>query len=181
MNHTMDEIEALASEYARKRDALRDKVQQAQADVEAVKRRHHTVLRRRIDAAKNAHADLLEAVKESPQMFRRPKTRMLHGIRVGWKKQPGKIEIEDAEVTIAAIKRKMDDDAVEVLIDIHERLNKRGLRNLSTRDLLRIGAVAVEAVDKPIAHAADSEVDKLVDALMDADEADDETIEEEAA
>lgn len=181
MNHAMNEIEELASAYSRARDELRDRVQQVQEDIDGVKRRHRSVLRRRIDAAKNAHNNLLEAVKESPEMFRRPKTRMLHGIRVGWIKQPGKVEVADEEVTISAIKRKLDDDQVEALIDIHEKLNKRSLRKLPARDLLRIGAVAVDAVDKPIARSTDSETDKLVDALMDGAETDDETIEEEAA
>lgn len=163
----MEEIERLASEYARRRTYLRERIEQAQAEVDAVKRRHHAILRRRIDAAANARGDLLAALSDAPELFRKPKTRLLHGIKVGWRKRPGKIEVEDEAATIAAIKRKLGDDATENLIQVIEKLDRRGLRNLSARDLMRIGAVAVEAVDEPIAIPADSGIDKLVDALLD--------------
>ena len=61
MSHTMNEIEELASEYAKRRDALRERVEAAKAEVDAIKRRHRPFLRRRIDMAANARADLLAA------------------------------------------------------------------------------------------------------------------------
>ena len=174
---TLDEIERLASEYARRRTYLRERIEQAQAEVDAVKRRHHVILRRRIDAATNARGDLLAALGEAAEMFRKPRTRLLHGIKVGWRKRPGRIEIEDEAATIAAIKRKLSEDAAEDLIQVRERLDRRGLRNLSARDLMRIGAVAAADSDEPIAIPADSEIDKLVDALLDGAE----DVEQEAA
>ena len=175
--HVMDEIERLAQEYAKRRTYLRERIEQAQAEVDAVKRRHYTILRRRIDAAANARADLLAAVGEAAELFRKPRTRLLHGIKVGWRKRPGRIEIEDEAATIAAIRRKLSEDAAEDLIQVRERLDRRGLRNLSARDLMRIGAVAVADSDEPIAIPADSEIDKLVDALLDGAE----DVEQEAA
>ncbi len=172
----MNEIEALASEYARRRDALRERVRDAQAEVDAVKRRHFVVLRRRTDAAKNARDDLVAAVESSPELFRKPRTRLLHGIKVGWRKRPGRIEIEDEAATIAAIRRKLGEEDADNLIQVRERLDRRGLRSLSARDLMRIGAVAVADADEPIAIPADSEIDKLVDALLEGAE-----VEEEAA
>lgn len=44
------------------------------------------------------------------------------------------------------------------------------LRELSARDLMRIGALTVEAADEPIAIPADGEIDKLVAALLDGGE-----------
>ena len=169
MSHTMDQIEALASEYARRRDALRERVREAQAEVDAVKRRHYTMLRRRTDQAKNAREDLLAAVGDAAELFRKPRTRLLHGIKVGWRKRPGRIEVEDEAATIAAIRRKLSEEA-EDLIQVRERLDRRGLRNLSARDLMRIGAVAIADSDEPIAIPADSEIDKLVDALLEGGE-----------
>ena len=177
MNHTMNEIEELASKYARARDALRERIREAQTAVDAVKRRHHAVLRRRIDAVKNAHRDLLDTVEESPELFAKPKTRLLHGIKVGWRKRPGRIEVTDEAATISAIKKKFDENTVEKLVQVREKLNRRGLRDLSARDLMRIGAVAIADSDEPIALLTDSETDKLVDALLEVDE----PIEEEAA
>ena len=175
---SMTDIEALAAEYARRRGALRGKVSEAQAEVDAVKRRHLTMLRRRIDQAANARGELLAALGGAAELFRKPRTRLLSGIKVGWRKRPGRIEVEDEATAIAAIRRKLGEEEAEGLIQAREKLNRRGLRDLSARDLMRIGAVAVADSDEPIAIPADSEVDKLVDALLDgAEQAD----EEEAA
>ena len=177
----MDRIESLAMAYATRRDALREKVDEAQKELDAVKRRHRAVLRRRIGAAANARAELLAAVETSRSLFTRPRTRLLSGIKVGWRKRPGRIEVEDEAATIAAIRRKLSDEDAERLIVIRERLNRRGLRGLAASELMRIGAAAVEDTDEPVAIPADSEIDKLVDALMEGDEAGGELIEEEAA
>ena len=177
----MDQIERLAMAYATKRDALREKVDEAQAELDAVKRKHRVVLRRRIGAVMHARAELRAAVESSASLFVKPRTRLLSGIKVGWRKRPGRIEIEDEAATITAIRRKLTDEDAERLIQVRERLNRRGLRDLSARELMRIGAVAVEDTDEPVVIPADSEIDKLVDALMEGDDEDAEPAEEEAA
>ena len=167
---SMDEIERLATEYARRRDVLRETVDEAQAALDRVKRAHRASLRRRTGAAANVRAELLAAVEASPALFRQPRTRMLSGIKVGWRKRPGRIELDDEAATISAIRRKLDDEAAARLIRVSEKVLRGALRTLSARDLMRIGALAVEADDEPIAIPADSEIDKLVAALLDGDE-----------
>ena len=95
---------------------------------------------------------------------------MLSGIKVGWRKRPGRIELDDEAATISAIRRKLDDEAAARLIRVSEKVLRGALRTLSARDLMRIGALAVEADDEPIAIPADSEIDKLVAALLDGGE-----------
>lgn len=169
-SRSMDEIESLATAYACRRDALRETVEEAQAALDRVKRDHRAALRRRIGATANARAELLAAVESSPALFRRPRTRLLSGIRVGWRKRPGRIELDDEAATINAIRRKLDCEAATRLIRVSEKVVRGALRELSTRDLMRIGALAVEADDEPIAVPADGEIDKLVAALLDGGE-----------
>ena len=167
---TMDRIERLAAEYAKRRDALRETVDTAQAAIDHVKRAYRADLRRRTGAAANARAELLAAIEAAPGLFSKPRTRLLSGIKVGWRKRPGRIEVSDESAAIEAIRRKLGEEAAEGLIQTREKLNRRGLRDLSARDLMRIGAVAVADADDPIAIPADSEIDKLVDALLDGAE-----------
>ena len=169
--NAMDKVERLAQEYASRRDALRETVDAAQADVDAAKRKHRAALRRRAGAAANALSELLAVIEAKRSLFVKPRTRLLSGIKVGWRKRPGRIEIEDEAATIAAIHRKLGEEDADNLIQVRERLDRRGLRNLSARDLMRIGAVAVADSDEPIAVPADDEIDKLVDALLEGAEA----------
>ena len=117
-----------------------------------------------------ARAELLAAVESSPALFRRPRTRLLSGIKVGWRKRPGRIELDDEAATINAIRCKLDGEAAERLIRVSEKVVRGALRELSARDLMRIGALAVELDDEPIAIPADGEIDKLVAALLDGGE-----------
>ena len=167
---TMQEIERLSAEYARRRDDLRATVDAAQAELDRVKRSHRAALRRRAGAAANARAELLSAVQAAKGLFAKPRTRLLSGIRVGWLKRPGRVEVEDEPAAIAAIRRKLGVEQADRLIQVREKLNRRALRDLSARDLMRIGAVAVMDFDEPVAIPADSEIDKLVDALLDGAE-----------
>ena len=169
-SRSMDEIERLATAYAVRRDALSETVEEAQEALDRVKRGHRAALRRRIGAAANARAELLAAVESSPALFRRPRTRLLSGIRVGWRKRPGRIELDDEAATINAIRRKLDGEAAARLIRVSEKVVRGALRELSARDLMRIGALTVEADDEPIAIPADGEIDKLVAALLDGGE-----------
>ena len=167
---TMNEIERLTAEYSRRRDDLRQTVEAAQKEIDYVKRSHRAALRRRAGAAADARAELLAAIEDAKGLFAKPRTRLLSGIRIGWLKRPGRIEVEDEPAAIAAIRRKLSAEQAEQLIQSRERLNRRALRALSARDLMRIGVVAVMDVDEPVAIPADSEIDKLVDALLDGAE-----------
>ena len=80
------------------------------------------------------------------------------------------IEFDDEEATINTIRRKLDGEAAARLIRVSEKVVRGALRELSARDLMRIGALAVEADDEPIAIPADGEIDKLVAALLDGGE-----------
>ena len=167
---TMNEIERLTAEYARRRDDLRETVEAAQKEMDRVKRSHRAALRRRAGAAADASAELLAAIEAAKGLFAKPRTRLLSGVRVGWFKRPGRIEVEDEPAAIAAIRRKLSVEQADQLIQSRERLNRRALRELSARDLMRIGVVAVMDVDEPIAIPADSAIDKLVNALLDGAE-----------
>jgi len=170
--NTMQEIERLTAEYARRRDDLRRTVDAAQAELDRVKRSHRAALRRRAGAAANARAELLAAIQAAKGLFAKPRTRLLSGIRVGWLKRPGRVEVEDEPAAIAAIRRKLGIEQADRLIQVREKLNRRALRDLSARDLMRIGAVAVMDCDEPVAIPADGEIDKLVDALLEGAEQD---------
>ena len=167
---TMNEIERLTAEYARRRDDLRETVDAAQKEMDRVKRSHRAALRRRAGAAADVRAVLLAAIEAGKELFAKPRTRLLSGIRVGWFKRPDRIEVEDESAAIAAIRRKLSAEQADQLIQARERLNRRALRELSARDLMRIGVEAVMDVEEPIAKPADSAIDKLVDALLEGAE-----------
>jgi hypothetical protein len=94
-----------------------------------------------------------------------PRTVVFYGIKVGMQKQKGKIEWEDDEVVVARLERFYPDTWKDFVQEIYKPL-KSQLETLSAGDLKKLGVTVVEADDKVIIKPTDSEVDKLVEALL---------------
>lgn len=166
---SMDNIEAAARRFAAARDELAERVQRLRDEQEAVKRKLLTGIRNAVSRFKAEHEDLLALVEAHPELFTRPKSRTLHNIKLGWLKQRGKIEFEDAARTCELIEKHLPDQA-GALVRTTKSPNKTALAELSGKDLKRIGVTITEDIDLPFVKNADDAVAKLIDALLsDAD------------
>ena len=158
-------IEEKAKAYAAARDELAEAVRETEEEVQRIKRRRLPAIRRRVDTAANSRAELEAAVRERPDLFKSPKTLTLHGIRVGYQKGKGKIVVEDAERVVKLI-RKHFPERFDDLVKVEEKPVKTALNNLSTSELKKIGCTVTEAGEDVVVKPTDSEIDKLVDALL---------------
>lgn len=161
----MNDIEILAEEYSKAHDALADKVNQANAELQAVKTKYRHDLKRLASNAANTKADLIAAIEESRELFSRPKTRTFHGIKVGLRKAKGKLKWDSAEKVVKAIKR-IYDDRIGTLIKVEEKPNKDALEKLPAADLKKLGITVIDSGDQVVAKPAEGEIDKMVDALL---------------
>lgn len=162
----LKELEALARDYSDRQGVLERRVRDAEAAVAAVKREHVPGIRRAAQAAAERKDRLVEFVRGHGDLFRKPRTRTFFGIRVGLRKQPGKVTTSPQ--TIGLIERLLPDRR-ESLISVTKRVKAAALRDLGSRELLSIGATAGEAADKVVVEQPDGEFDKLVDAYLDGD------------
>tara|TARA_R110001583_G_scaffold178954_1_gene335256 strand:+ start:6575 stop:7177 length:603 start_codon:yes stop_codon:yes gene_type:complete len=162
---TMAEIEQKAQGYAAARIELGEAVGALHEDIENLKARYMGMIRKQAETVREHEADLKAAIKAAPDLFTKPKSRTFAGIKVGFGKQPGRLECPDDEPLVAAI-RKLYPDAVNTLIKVTEKPVKPALSNLSGKDLKRLGISVVDATDTVIVKPQDSDVDKLVAALI---------------
>jgi phage host-nuclease inhibitor protein Gam len=160
----MEEIEQLTKTFAGARDELAERITRLRDEQEAVKRRLMQGIKNSIERAVAARNELQAAIQISPQLFDKPKTRILHMIRVGWFKQKGKLEIADEEACIAAIHKMFGDDA-QLYIKTTEKPIKDALYNLPAKDLAKLGVTLSNDVDAVMIKPADDAIDKLVAAL----------------
>lgn len=165
----IEEIDTLAREYATARRRLAERVESLQVELQALHRRRRDGI---IDAAQLARAaqeELLAAVEAAPELFVKPKAMTLHGIKIGFQKGKGSAtwEIDDDKL-VAKIKHiyAADEITMAVLIKTTEEPSKDGLKTLDAKELARLG-VKIEGVDDvPFVKSTDSEVDKLVKAIL---------------
>ena len=162
---TMAEIEELCKRYGRLRDRLDDIVEQVRDEQRRAARSRMGEIKRRVADVAAARDALQAAIAESPELFERPRTVPFHGITVGYRKLPGKLECDEAR-TIALIRKKLADRA-PALIKVSEKLVAAAVKKLAAKDLASVGAAIVEPDDEVVIKVARSDLDRIVAALID--------------
>ncbi len=170
-------IEGHAKNYRAARDLLADRVHQLQGQIDALRRQADPLIRSALQAAKAAESELSASIQAAPQLFRKPRTHVFHGVRVGIEKGKGALVIEDEAKTIRLIRKTFDEEQADLLIKVTERVVKKAASGLAANDLKRLGMHITTAVDAVVVRPTDSELDKMLDALLKADRTE---VEEEA-
>lgn len=169
---TLAEIEQLTKEYSDSYSKLSDKVKILEDELESVKRKHLRYIKQYADDAIEKKSLLSAALEDSPELFLKPKSIIMHGFKVGFQKGKGKITIPDEEKTILLIKKNLPDQA-DILIKQEEKLVKPALNNLTASDLKKVGLNLVEPTDEVLIKSVGSDIDKIVTALLKDDVKDD--------
>lgn len=162
---SIESIERLAQRHAADRDALAAAVMQLEAEIGAAKKARVPQIRRLADRAKESHEAVRLAVDEERDLFERPRSRIFHGIQVGLEKGKGKLKYADVKVLVKLI-RKLFPERAAVLIKTTEKPIAKAVLALPAAGLKRIGCEVVGTGDQVIVRSTDSEIDKLVDALV---------------
>lgn len=165
----MQDIEARAKVFSSARDELAGRLQELRDEQEAAKRRRLQGIKNSLARFTAAHGELKEAIETSPAEFKSPKTRVLHGIKVGFTKQRGKLELGDVDTVLKLIKKHFPEQ-VETLIKTDESPVKAALQNLPAADLKRLGVRITDDVDAVVLKPVDGELDKLIAALINNEE-----------
>jgi hypothetical protein len=162
----LQEIDSLANRYAARRQTLAYHVRLLESEIAAVRGRNIGFIKKAAAAAADAQSDLRAAIELAPHLFVRPRTFSLHGIKVGFQKGKGKITWQDEEKVVALIKKNFTPEQAQTLIKIVEKPAKDALANLKAADLRKIGVEVEEASEQVVIKAIDSDIDKLVAAIL---------------
>lgn len=165
---TLGEIDNLTKDYSESYRKLSDKVQELELELEAVKRKHMRYIKDFANEALEKRSKLTAAVDESKPLFEKPKTIVLHGMKVGLQKGKEKIVVPDEEKTIMLIRKNLPDQS-DILIKTEEKIIKPALENLSAGDLKKVGLNLIESTDYVVIKPTGSDVDKIVNALLKED------------
>jgi len=162
---TLSDIELLTMKYKSARDLLAGRVQGLQDEIERIKRRAMPGIKKAVAAAKQAESELYAAIESAPELFRKPRTLVLSGIRVGYCKGQGQIRYQDPNQVVKLIHKHFPEQA-DVLIAVRETPVRKALAQLSAAELKNLGVTLVQTGDQVVIKPTDSEVDKVVNALL---------------
>ncbi len=159
------DIERRAQTFAEARAAVAAIVTELHDGIETLKRTHMPSLKKAINRMAEKHDQLKTQIEANPALFTRPRTVIFHGVKVGYKKGAGSITFSDADQVIKLIRKHMPEQA-DVLIATTEKPVKDALGQLTAAELKKLGVTVADAGDQVVIKPTDSEVDKLVDALL---------------
>ncbi len=162
---TMNDIDRATRAYAEARELLTQRTAALRDGMEALKRNELPGIKRALEKATARQAELQALLESAPDLFVKPRTVVLHGVKVGFEKGKGKIEFDDAVRVCKLIKSKLPEKA-DVLIDTVEKPVKKALAQLTVAELKSLGCTVQADGDVVVIRPIDSELDKLVQALM---------------
>jgi hypothetical protein len=164
---TLEQIDAKVRKYADARDELATTVQKLEDRIERLKRRYLPTIKKQVATAAARKLDVTNAVTDSKELFTRPRTIILHGIKVGFAKGKGKIEYTKDDIDrIVRLIEKYFPGQESVLLQIKKTPIKKALQNLAAADLKKLGITVEDTGDYVMIKPVDSQVEQLVDKLL---------------
>lgn len=162
-------IEGAAKQYSKERGILAGLVTTLNDEILKLNRKALPSIKKAVNATKEAEAKLEVLLKGNADLFTKPRTWTIHGIKFGFSKQKGCIEIPNVDNTIKLIRKHFPQKA-DLLIVQKESISKDALGNISVDDLKKIGCKVIADTDAVVIKPTDSNVDKLVVALLKNDD-----------
>jgi hypothetical protein len=167
---TLGEIETRARNYSGACDLLHDRLLQLEDECKAARRRAMPLITTALRAAKAAESELSAGIQQAPDLFKRPRSFVFHGVRVGFAKGPGQITVADSKRTLALAEKHLSEDQLGLVIKTTKKLVKKALSGLPADLLKKIGVAIGASGDQVVVRRVDSALEKMLEALMDADE-----------
>ena len=167
MSTTIADIEIHARKASEARAELRELVSQIEEETRSLRRIYQKKLMRLTEAAASTEAALLDSVTSAPDLFTRPRSVIFHGIKCGYQKGRGELVIGDPDKVISLIQKNFPEQ-MDTLVKVTMAPVKSALAQLPVNDLKKIGVTVLETGDYAYIKPMDSEVDKLVDALLES-------------
>ena len=163
----LNQFDRAARAYSEARAAADDIVAPLNAALDALKRDHVPALRLAIGRATECLDVPKRLIAEHPEIFVKPKTQVLHGLRIGFMKERDVVVVHNEDATIEMIEAALPDKAA-VLIGTEKALRKTALATLTDDELVMIGAARKPGDDVPFIAPVDSEVEKFVSKMVGA-------------
>lgn len=150
--------------YAAARAELRTVMTTMQDEIRAIGEQYRDRLQAALDQAVNARALLESTVRRDAALFDEPRTRQFHGVKVGFRKQPIKVAVDDEGIVIQRVREKLP-ELEKALIKKTESVRKDALIALDKTQLDALGVARIDGEDDLVLKAADTDLDKLIKAL----------------
>ena len=162
---TVSQIEENCRTYEAASAELDTLIASLESDLEEVKKKHIAKIKRQAGAVANLEAQLHSQVESAPDLFKKPRTMTVHGIKTGFATSQGKLEFDD-EATVIKLIKKFHPKETDLYIRTTEEVNKDAVKTLDADALKRLGCKIEGAGDVVVLKRVAGEVEKLINKLI---------------
>lgn len=159
-------IENLTKEYASAFDVLTKLKAQLSADAENMRLKYRDQFKSASENLANLNDELLEAISDSPEIFVKPQTQTLNGIKVGFRKAQDELVYKVSEEAVIKLVESELKDKADVLVEVKKSLIVSAVKNLEPDELKRIKCIVEKNDLIPLIKTADSAVDSFIKKLI---------------
>lgn len=172
-------IEKLAGIRAKARDALATRLAEVEEELNTIRRAHRRSLRALAGRLATADAELTEAVKADKHLFNKPRTKVFHDTKVGFRKGAGRVKYHDKKKTVQLIQKHLLNRYDELVKTEPVPIDSE-IKKLPGKMMARIGASITGTGDQVVISDVATELDELIGSWLE-DLREDDTDEEAVA
>lgn len=161
----LNELEKAAKDYSTTSRALRKIKETLDEEIEAIRLKYTEQFAEAAKNAGEAYQMLFTLVADSAELFQEKKSMNINGVKFGYQKKKGKIEIDNEEFTINKLHELFPDNA-DMYLSKKISVSKKALDNLAASDLKKIGVNVIQDSSEPFVKLTDDEIQKMLDAII---------------
>ncbi|WP_422099127.1 hypothetical protein [Variovorax sp.] len=170
---TLAEIQKKAQTLSETRDKLSALFITLESNIATVKNGSIGDIRRVARQVASQHNDLVDLIKANPELFAKPRSFIVEGIKFGLQASNGSLKWDDDAKVCERIERlategEISPEQAELLVVTERKPVANAMRQLEPKLLRRLGVTLEGAGDQPLIKSVDSSIEKAVTAVINA-------------
>ncbi len=161
----LSDIEKAARDYSAKSRILRNYHESLNSEIDAIKSKYLDNIKIASTEAGESYQLLMTLVQDAPDLFENKKNMTISGVKFGYQKKKGKLEIINEDATIKKLKELYGVDA-DTYINTKYSVVKKALDSLPASDLKKLGVNIVQDTDVAFVKLTDDEIQKIIEAII---------------
>lgn len=163
---TIKDIEQLCARYEAESTLLEAGITHLEEDLKAVQQKHLARLKRQAGVVARAEAELHAAIEAAPELFKKPRTSIFHGVKIGLANAIGSLTFEDEEYVVARIREQFTDvGEFDHFVKTSYTPRKDALRELTPVQLKKLGCRLEGEGETVVIRRTAGDVKKLIETL----------------
>lgn len=170
---TLQEIQQRATALSECRDILSTLFLTLQSGLDTVKNGAMPEIKRVARKVAKEHNELLALIKANPELFQKPRTQVVEGIKFGMQVSQGSLTWADDDkvcerIFALASAGEIPGEQVDLLVAVTKKPVASALRQLSPELRRRLGVRLEGDGDQPLIKSVDSQIEKAVTSVINA-------------